>query len=79
MGAACFYLPTGRPWLLAGDHREIGAGGWAGAVHVQPHHPVTPPQCVARMDCQMITLNPVTEITSPAKLTQSPTIIFPGS
>jgi hypothetical protein len=32
-----------------------------------------------RVDCQMTTLNPVTEITSPARLIQSPTVIFIGS
>jgi hypothetical protein len=28
------------------------------------------------MDCQMTTPNPMTEITSPARLTQSPAVIF---
>ena len=32
-----------------------------------------------RLSCQITTLNPMTEITSPAKLTQSPTFIFIGS
>jgi hypothetical protein len=31
------------------------------------------------MDCQMTMLNPVTEIASPARLIQSPTVIFTGS
>jgi hypothetical protein len=32
-----------------------------------------------RRDCQITALNPVTEITSPARLIQSPTVIFVGS
>lgn len=33
----------------------------------------------ARMNCQMTTLNPMIETTSPARLIQSPTVIFTGS
>jgi hypothetical protein len=32
-----------------------------------------------RIDCQMTTLNPTTEIISPARLIQSPTVICTGS
>jgi hypothetical protein len=32
-----------------------------------------------RTDCQITTLNPMTEIISPARLVQSPTVIFIGS
>jgi hypothetical protein len=32
-----------------------------------------------RMSCQIATLNPMTEITNPARLIQSPTFIFIGS